>query len=92
MCGRSFGNLLIPALAGVLVAEGMKPSQGAQPTASQAICPQCKTSISPAFAWCPQCGQALRTQAKPQACAYCNNNLPTGAQYCPSCGAPAGKK
>jgi predicted amidophosphoribosyltransferase len=94
MCGRNFGNLLIPALAGMLVAETMTPPQAvARQAGPQAVCPQCKTAVSPAFGWCPQCGQALRVQsAQIQSCAYCGQTMTSGAQYCASCGAPAGKR
>lgn len=93
MCGRNFGNLLIPALAGMLVAETVSaPQTIARQAGLQAVCPQCKTAISSAFGWCPQCGQALRAQAKPQSCAYCDRIMTTGAQYCPSCGGPSGKQ
>jgi RNA polymerase subunit RPABC4/transcription elongation factor Spt4 len=94
MCGRNFGNLLIPALAGMLVAETMTPPQTvARQAGSQAVCPQCKTAVSPAFGWCPQCGQVLRAQsAKIQSCTYCGQAMTSGAQYCAFCGAPAGKR
>ncbi len=96
MCGRNFGNLLIPALAGMLAAETLTAPQPARQTfpqvVPQAVCPQCKTTIAPTFDWCPQCGQALRAQAKAQTCAYCSRTMTAGAQYCASCGAPAGKK
>lgn len=93
MCGRNFGNLLIPALAGMLVGETMTaPQTMVQQVTPQAVCPQCKTAVSPVFDWCPQCGQALRAQAKLQACAYCGRTMAADAQYCSSCGAPAGKR
>jgi predicted amidophosphoribosyltransferase len=93
MCGRNFGNLLIPTLAGMLVAETVTTSQTTTRQASpQAVCPQCKTAVSLAFAWCPQCGQALCAQTKSQACAYCGVTMTANAQYCSSCGAPAGKR
>jgi hypothetical protein len=63
---RIIGNLLIPALAGILVAETMTEKN--QPV-HKLVCPQCKTAISAAFGWCPQCVLALRTQTKTQACA-----------------------
>jgi len=96
MCGRNFGNLLIPALAGMLVAERptqLQPAQHAiSQTTRQAVCPQCKTAVLSTFDWCPQCGQALRAQAKPQPCGYCGRTMATDAQFCSSCGAPAGKQ
>ena len=96
MCGRNFGNLLIPALAGMLTAETLTAPQPARQTfpdvIPQTACPQCQTAVSSAFDWCPHCGQALRAQVKAQTCAYCNRAMTAGAQHCPSCGAPAGKK
>lgn len=96
MCGRNFGNLRIPALAGMLSAETLTPPQTAWQTVPQAVCPQCKTAVSPTFDWCPQCGQALRAQPEAQiytlTCAYCGRMMTAGAPYCPSCGAPAGKE
>jgi RNA polymerase subunit RPABC4/transcription elongation factor Spt4 len=91
MCGRNFGSLLIPALAGMMVAERLSPSQAPQQTAAQMTCPQCKSPVSPGFSWCPQCGQALKIQAKPKACTYCGRTMTAEMQYCPSCGGPAGK-
>lgn len=92
MCGRNLGNLLVPALAGMLVAERLAPPQPVRQTVQQPVCPQCKTAVSADFDWCPQCGQALRVQTNPQPCAYCGRTMAAGGQYCPSCGAPAGKR
>ena len=94
MCGRNIGNLLIPALAGILVAENLTTPQTTTKRAiQQSFCPQCKTAVSPVFDWCPQCGLALRTQSqKTQSCAYCGRTMTAGQQYCTSCGGPAGKR
>ncbi len=93
MCGRNLGNLLIPALAGILVSEKLAVPSGERPPAvAGMLCPQCKSPLSPEFAWCPKCGQALHVAAKPQLCAYCGQTLPINAQYCPHCGGPSGKK
>jgi RNA polymerase subunit RPABC4/transcription elongation factor Spt4 len=91
MCGRNFGSLLIPALAGVMVAERVTQSQTPQQSAAQTTCPTCHSPVSSAFSWCPQCGQALKTAAKPKACAYCGRTMSAEMQYCPSCGGPTGK-
>jgi len=91
MCRRNFGNLLIPALAGMLMAEPATQPPAPRQAVPQAVCPQCKAAVSSTFDWCPQCGQALRAQAKPQSCNYCGRTMAAGAQYCLSCGAPAGK-
>lgn len=83
MCGRGFGSLLVPlAAASVLTASAARPATVA---AAQAVCPHCKTAVSPAFEWCPQCGTGLKAHA----CAYCGNRMAANASSCPSCGAPA---
>mgnify|MGYP000518932336 CR=1 FL=1 len=93
MCGRNFGHLLIPALAGVLAAEELAAPPVAQPqTASGMPCLHCGSPVSPAFSWCPKCGQALRMQVKPRDCVYCGQVLAANAQYCPHCGGPASQK
>lgn len=92
MCGKSFGNLLIPILAGALVTEESASFQSKQAFASFLVCPYCQTKLDVTFSWCPKCGQALRMQAKPQVCAYCGQIMTPGMRYCASCGGPAGKK
>jgi RNA polymerase subunit RPABC4/transcription elongation factor Spt4 len=90
MCGRSFGNLLMPTLAGVLIGENVVQKQESPPQvspATQAItCSACNTSVSPSFTWCPHCGQALKSHP----CAYCGQVLEASDRNCPYCGAPSG--
>ena len=92
MCGRHFGNFLIPALASVLVAENVAKKQTDTPTFARPVqtltCLDCQTSVSPSIIWCPHCGQAL----KPHPCAYCGRILEPKERNCPSCGAPGGKR
>ena len=65
MCGRSLGNLLAPALAGVLIGEEVVQKQRSKPEkpgANQILtCSACHASVSPTFAWCPceLCGRHL---------------------------------
>ncbi len=84
MCGGGIGNLLFPlAVEGELANGATRP---ANVLTLQATCPSCKSKVSSAFDWCPQCGTGL----KPHACAYCGNQMESNARFCPSCGAPAG--
>ena len=90
MCGKKFGSLILPALAGILVAGTLTQQQAVRGM----ICPQCHTQVTTAFECCPHCGQVLRAQkrAKEQTCAYCACAMSMAAQSCPSCGAPVGKR
>jgi len=92
MCGRHFGNFLIPALASVLVADSTKQNQTGTPAVARPVqtitCSACQIGVSPTFTWCPHCGQAL----KPHPCAYCGRILEVNERNCPSCGAPGGKR
>ncbi len=58
MYDRGIGNLLFPLVAaGVLTNESVRPADVAT---SQPTCPNCKSKISLAFDWCPQCGTELK--------------------------------
>jgi len=88
MCGRNLGNLLVPALADVLMGEEVVQKQRSKPLESSvsqtATCPACHASVSPTFTWCPLCGQALKFHP----CAYCGQVLDASDRNCPHCGAP----
>jgi hypothetical protein len=58
-------------------------------------CARCGRENDPSFAFCLDCGQALRAapEAPPplsQACAGCGTLLQPGFRFCAHCGAPAG--
>jgi predicted amidophosphoribosyltransferase len=83
MCGKGIGSLLFP-----LVAANILTNETAQPITvaiAQTACPNCRTKISSAFDWCPQCGAALKSHA----CTYCGSQTGSNAPFCTSCGAPA---
>ena len=86
MCGRGFGNLLLPLVAASILAN--EPVRPMPVATGQATCPHCKVTVSPAFEWCPECGTAMKSCV----CAYCGNQMEIRASFCPSCGAPSSKK
>ena len=92
MCGRGFGNLLMPALAGVLVGESVIQKKASESRVSPAIqtitCSACHANVSPSFTWCPHCGQVLNSHP----CAYCGQVLKVDERNCPYCGAPSGAR
>lgn len=65
MCGRDFGDLVIPFIAASVSADESPCSEPM--TAAQANCPRCKAVVSPRFDWCPKYGQGLKTQPR----SYC---------------------
>lgn len=55
-------------------------------TQAQPHCPACKVPVPEGAAFCPSCGQGLKTPTA-AGCIKCGTPLPPGAKYCPSCGA-----
>ena len=86
MCGRGIGNLVVPLVAASVLTTGA--ARPAAVISAHAACPNCRTAVSPAFEWCPQCGMGLKAHT----CTYCGNQVGASARFCPSCGAPAEKK
>lgn len=60
----------------------------AQTKVAGTACRRCGTPTLAVFAWCPQCGTALRMHA----CTYCGQVVTAGEEACPHCGGPVGKR
>ena len=56
--------------------------------ASAPNCPRCGRENDPAFAFCHECGEALRPPAD-RICARCGAKLPASFRFCGHCGQPA---
>jgi len=86
MCGGKFVRMLIPLTSMPLEQAGRTPNGSTAP--SQSTCSSCGSLITPAFAWCPKCGNSLRAHP----CAYCGQTISSGVDFCRYCGASANKR
>jgi RNA polymerase subunit RPABC4/transcription elongation factor Spt4 len=83
MCGGHFTQTLTPFLATLAQTTNQPPSLVV--ATQRKNCPTCGSAVSPEFAWCPNCGAAL----KDHPCAYCGQIVSPGDKTCNFCGAPA---
>jgi RNA polymerase subunit RPABC4/transcription elongation factor Spt4 len=82
MCGGHFSHMLTPFLTTLNQTAVQSTSPIA--TTQEISCPACSTAVSPEFAWCPQCGAALKAHS----CAYCGQIVTPTDKSCSFCGAP----
>ena len=56
--------------------------------AAAPTCPRCGRENDPSFAFCHDCGQALRVDPD-RTCTRCGSKLPASFRFCGHCGHPA---